>query len=69
MDTADRGIYEVLLPLYFPRTKREEEAARWQLPMDIGGQNGEPMIPDRQIRIIDNPQHTFHPEFLGMFEY
>lgn len=60
VDKADLGIYEVLLPLYFPRSKFEEEAARWQLPSDIGGPEGEPMVPDRQIRIIDNPQHALH---------
>ncbi|GJQ81537.1 hypothetical protein Trydic_g4898 [Trypoxylus dichotomus] len=62
VDSAEVGIYEVLLPLYFPRSKAEEEAARWQLPCDIGGPHGEPMLPDRQIRIIDNPQHALHPD-------
>lgn len=60
VDNSEYGIYEVLLPLYFPRSKHEADAARWQLPADIGGLDGEPMIPDRQIRIIDNPQHTLH---------
>lgn len=50
----------MLLPLYFPRSKLEEEAACWQLPSEIGGPDGEPMLPDRQIRIIDNPQHSLH---------
>ncbi|KAH0817770.1 hypothetical protein GEV33_005022 [Tenebrio molitor] len=62
VDNTDLGIYEVLLPLYFPRSKFEEDAARWQLPSDIGGHDGEPMLPDRQIRIIDNPQHTLHAD-------
>lgn len=62
VDSSDKGIYEVLLPLYFPRSKMEEEAARWQLPSDVGGSDGEPLLPDRQIRIIDNPQHTLHPD-------
>lgn len=65
VDSSETGIYEVLLPLYFPRTKVEEEASRWQLPSDIGGPNGEPMLPDRQIRIIDNPQHTLHRKYLS----
>lgn len=60
VDNSDLGIYEVLLPLYFPRSKVEEDAARWQLPSELGGTDGEPMLPDRQIRIIDNPQHTLH---------
>lgn len=32
------------------------------LPMsqnDLGDEVGEPLIPDRQIRIIDNPQHKY----------
>lgn len=60
LESCDLGIYEVLLPLYFPRTTAEEENARWQLPSDIGGMDGEPLLPDRQIRIIDNPQHALH---------
>lgn len=63
MDRADYGIYEVLLPLYFPRSRHEQETARWQLPSDIGGINGEPIQQDRQIRIIDNPQHTLHRKY------
>ncbi|XP_030765517.1 protein GDAP2 homolog [Sitophilus oryzae] len=62
VDKLDLGIYEVLLPLYFPRSKQEESAARYQLPSDIGGFYGEPIMPDRQIRIIDNPQHTLHAD-------
>lgn len=62
LENSDLGIYEVLMPLYFPRSKYEEDAARWQLPSDLGGADGEPMLPDRQIRIIDNPQHTLHPD-------
>lgn len=52
------GIYEVLAPLYFPRDKLEESSALWQLPKDIGGSLGEPILPDRQIRIIQNPHHS-----------
>lgn len=59
LDSGDRSIYEVLTPLYFPRSPAEEDAARWQLPADVGGPHGEPVLPDREIRIIDNP-HTFH---------
>nr|XP_023020346.1 ganglioside-induced differentiation-associated protein 2-like [Leptinotarsa decemlineata] len=62
VNKVDLGIYEVLLPLYFPRSKLEEESARYQLPEDVGGPDGEPIVPDRQIRIIDNPQHTLHPD-------
>lgn len=60
LESCDLGIYEVLLPLYFPRNPAEQENARWQLPSDVGGMDGEPLLPDRQIRIIDNPQHALH---------
>ncbi|XP_012276397.1 protein GDAP2 homolog [Orussus abietinus] len=60
LEPCDLGVYEVLLPLYFPRTVAEQENACWQLPSDIGGMDGEPLLPDRQIRIIDNPQHALH---------
>lgn len=58
LETHERGIYEVLAPLYFPRDILEESSALWQLPRDIGGTFGEPQIFDRQIRIIHNPQHS-----------
>lgn len=64
LESTDRSIYDVLLPLYFPRSQTEEDAARWQLPVDLGGPDGEPLLPDREIRIIDNPQHAFHRELL-----
>nr|CAI5831968.1 unnamed protein product [Callosobruchus analis] len=60
---ADLAIYEALLPLYFPRSKREQRTVASQLPDDVGGPDGEPVMPDRQIRIIDNPQHAaLHPD-------
>nr|CAD7440373.1 unnamed protein product [Timema bartmani] len=62
VDNTDIGIYKVLLPLYFPRSTEEEEVASWQLPANVGGANGEPVQPDRQIRIIDNPQHSLDGE-------
>ncbi|CAL4068407.1 unnamed protein product, partial [Meganyctiphanes norvegica] len=59
VDSIDVSIYEILMPLYFPRTKPEEDAASHLLPLDLGDEFGEPVIPDRQIRIIDNPQHKY----------
>lgn len=44
----------------------EEDDACWQLPNDVGGMDGEPQLPDRQIRIIDNPQHTLDGK---LFDY
>lgn len=58
LEPQERGIYEVLAPLYFPRDILEESSALWQLPRDIGGTFGEPQIVERQIRIIHNPQHS-----------
>nr|CAD7596630.1 unnamed protein product [Timema genevievae] len=66
VDNTDIGIYEVLLPLYFPRSTEEEEVASWQLPANVGGANGEPVQPDRQIRIIDNPQHSLDDESVNL---
>lgn len=36
---------------YFPRTKHDEEFACYNLGHDIGGSNGEPVIPEREIRV------------------
>ncbi|XP_053688296.1 protein GDAP2 homolog [Sabethes cyaneus] len=58
LEPNERGIYEVLAPLYFPRDPLEERSALWQLPKDVGGTYGEPQLADRQIRIIRNPQHS-----------
>jgi len=49
------GIYELLMPLYYPRSKEEEEYALYYLPKDVGGENGEAYIPERQMRIVERP--------------
>ncbi|KAL3631211.1 hypothetical protein CASFOL_024195 [Castilleja foliolosa] len=49
--TSDTDIYKRLLPLYFPRDKREEEIAIFKLPVDVGDENGETVIDERKIRI------------------
>lgn len=54
---TEKLFYHALLPLYFPATRAEEEAATWYLPADIGGPLGEPVDTERQIRIIQNPRH------------
>ena len=60
LDSKNYGIYQVLSSLYFPRSVHEAEYSRHQLPSEIGDLiNGEPVINDRKIRIIDNPQHAF----------
>uniref|UniRef100_A0A2P2IDN7 Protein GDAP2 homolog n=3 Tax=Hirondellea gigas TaxID=1518452 RepID=A0A2P2IDN7_9CRUS len=58
LDTDHIATYTALLPLYFPRTLRHLQAAVHNLPCDLGNACGEPVNPERQIRIIDNPQHS-----------
>ncbi|RWS29805.1 Protein GDAP2-like protein [Leptotrombidium deliense] len=55
VEGSDIGVYEVIMPYYFPRSSHEEEASKYLLPKDIGGKDGEPVLPERQIRIADNP--------------
>ena len=50
-----QDVYKRLLPLYFPRCIREEEESISRLPKDLGNENGEPVIQERQIRILDKP--------------
>ena len=52
---SSQDVYYSILPLYFPRTKEEEELAAKLLPADIGDEFGEPIIAERMIRIADNP--------------
>ncbi|WAR07785.1 GDAP2-like protein [Mya arenaria] len=49
------NVYEEVLPLYFPRNPQEERESLAHLPEDIGDDMGEPVIPERQIRIMDKP--------------
>ena len=53
----EHRVYELILPLYFPRSQKEETQASYLLPKDIGDAMGEPFIQDRCIRIQDYPQH------------
>lgn len=55
VEDVDVGIYELLMPLYYPRSKEEEEYALYYLPKDIGGENGEAYIAERQMRIVERP--------------
>lgn len=43
--------YASLFYCYFPRDKLDEELACYTLDTSIGGPNGEPVIPEREIRI------------------
>lgn len=51
----EEGTYLRLLPLYFPRSQWEEQSSLSLLPPDIGNANGEPIVPERQIRISEKP--------------
>ncbi|XP_022127017.2 protein GDAP2 homolog isoform X2 [Pieris rapae] len=54
---AELAPFTALAGLYFPRSALEAEAARWAV--QPGGAAGEPVHPERRIRIIHNPHsHT-----------
>ncbi|CAH1233441.1 GDAP2 [Branchiostoma lanceolatum] len=71
----DEDIYRRIMPLYFPRTKAEEQAVLDEVPTDVGNEEGEPFIQERQIRIMDKPlgaedsteaDETFEEGLLGL---
>ncbi|XP_014635458.1 PREDICTED: ganglioside-induced differentiation-associated protein 2 isoform X3 [Ceratotherium simum simum] len=51
----EEATYQKLLPLYFPRSLKEESRSLPYLPADIGNAEGEPVVPERQIRISEKP--------------
>ncbi|KAM4046598.1 ganglioside-induced differentiation-associated protein 2 [Anomaloglossus baeobatrachus] len=51
----EEATYLHLLPLYFPRSPQEEQSSLPLLPPDIGNADGEPVVPERQIRICEKP--------------
>ncbi|XP_047128491.1 protein GDAP2 homolog isoform X1 [Hydra vulgaris] len=55
VEPIDESTYKRLMPMYFPRDKKEEQFAIGFLPSDIGNEDGEPFLPERQIRIMDKP--------------
>jgi len=55
VEEGEVGIYQQLMPLYFPRSFEEEEYALYYLPKDVGDENGQPVLPERKIRISDRP--------------
>lgn len=52
---AEEITYLKLMPLYFPRSVEEERRCLPILPADVGNAEGEPVIAERQIRILDKP--------------
>ena len=55
---VDIETYKSHLPLYFPRSESEEEFVAYHVPDDIGNEDGEPVIEERQIRILGKPTIT-----------
>ncbi|XP_066473127.1 ganglioside-induced differentiation-associated protein 2 [Tiliqua scincoides] len=51
----EEATYQKLLPQYFPRSLEEEKRSLPLLPNDIGNAEGEPVVPERQIRISEKP--------------
>ncbi|XP_069011170.1 ganglioside-induced differentiation-associated protein 2 [Embiotoca jacksoni] len=52
---TEESVYRKLLPLYYPRSEEEEQACLPLIPADIGNSEGEPVVPERQIRIAEKP--------------
>ncbi|KAM9851054.1 ganglioside-induced differentiation-associated protein 2 [Aulostomus maculatus] len=52
---TEEPVYKKLLPLYYPRSEEEERASLPLIPADIGNSEGEPVVPERQIRIAEKP--------------
>ena len=58
-EAQDLDRYEQVLPLYFPRTKEEEQWALKRIPENVGNERGESLMIHRDIRIGEMPQATF----------
>ncbi|XP_061735524.1 ganglioside-induced differentiation-associated protein 2 [Nerophis ophidion] len=52
---AEEPVYKKLLPLYYPRSDQEERACLPLIPANIGNSEGEPVVPERRIRIAEKP--------------
>lgn len=51
----DYPIFLKCMPLYFPRTKQDEESAKTLLPENTGNDSGEVVLEERDIRISAIP--------------
>lgn len=51
----EEPVFKKLLPLYYPRSEVEERICLPLIPADIGNSEGEPVVPERQIRITEKP--------------
>ncbi|XP_059417701.1 ganglioside-induced differentiation-associated protein 2-like [Carassius carassius] len=52
---VEEPVYRKLMPLYYPCSKKEEKISLPLLPANIGNAEGEPVVPERQIRIAEKP--------------
>ncbi|KAK3258281.1 hypothetical protein CYMTET_32667 [Cymbomonas tetramitiformis] len=52
----DYSHFAKVLPLYFPRSKAEEDRAQKLLPENTGNESGELVIPERDIRVASGPR-------------
>uniref|UniRef100_A0A672Q7I2 Macro domain-containing protein n=1 Tax=Sinocyclocheilus grahami TaxID=75366 RepID=A0A672Q7I2_SINGR len=52
---VEEPVYSKLMPLYYPCSKKEEKISLPLLPADIGNTEGEPVVLERQIRIVEKP--------------
>lgn len=62
-------VYKKLLPLYYPRSEEEEMACLPFIPADIGNSEGEPVVPERQIRITEKPGTLEGTQYQHLFIY
>eukprot|EP00466_Bigelowiella_natans_P009650 jgi/Bigna1/43726/e_gw1.83.15.1 len=51
---SDLAVYSAVLPLYFPRSRGEEQNAVAELPEDVGNALGGTTIKEREVRIKSN---------------
>jgi hypothetical protein len=55
VNAEEHKLYSKLLPLYFPRDRKELQMSKEELPRDTGNEFGETVIGDRVIRITASP--------------
>lgn len=62
VDPSLGDYYNTPFYCYFPRSALDEERACYHLDVSIGGPNGEPVIPEREIRIKSKPGIAMNPD-------
>lgn len=61
-NSSDLKLYQRIMPLYFPRNRKEEQVSKEELPRDTGNEYGETVIEERKIRIQALPTQQVTPE-------